>query len=290
MKVSARLLTAAKEIAEDWKSILIITAGCIVTALAYDCFLIPNRIAPGGLSGIGTVLYHRYGLPVGASMLVMNVPLFLLGVSYLGVRFGARTLYATVLLSIAIDAGGFLPSLTDDLLLASIAGGALMGFGLGLVLLQNTTTGGTDLAARLLDKALPWISIGKILLILDSLVVLYASIAFRSYELGLYAVVSIFIGTRVIDAVVEGVDYALAAFIISSYPNLIAQRLLSLPRGVTLLSGEGMYTGDRKDVLLCVVKKREIPRLKKIVRETDPNAFVIVTTVTEVLGEGFKSH
>ncbi|HOV64418.1 MAG TPA: YitT family protein, partial [Spirochaetia bacterium] len=167
---------------------------------------------------------------------------------------------------------------------------ALMGFGLGLVLLQNATTGGTDLAARLLDKALPWISIGKILLILDSLVVLYASIAFRSYELGLYAVVSIFIGTRVIDAVVEGVDYALAAFIISSYPNLIAQRLLSLPRGVTLLSGEGMYTGDRKDVLLCVVKKREIPRLKRIVKETDPNAFVIVTTVTEVLGEGFKSQ
>ncbi len=284
------MIKGALGILRDWKSILTITAGCLVMALAYNCFLIPNKIAPGGLSGIGTVLYHAYGFPVGLSMLIMNVPLFLLGIFYLGSRFGARTLFATILLSLAIDAGGFLPSLTDDPLLASLAGGAVMGLGLGLVLLKNATTGGTDLAARLLDKALPGISIGKILLFLDTLVVLYASVSFRNYELGLYAVVAIFVGARVIDAVVQGVDYAKAVFIISAYPNLIAQRLLSIPRGVTLLSGAGMFTGDRKDVLLCVVKGREIPRLKKIVKDTDPNAFVLVTDVTEVLGEGFKPH
>jgi uncharacterized membrane-anchored protein YitT (DUF2179 family) len=283
------MLETIKAIGKDWRGYLIIVAGCFIAAISFNLFLTPNRIAPGGVGGIGIILHHLFGFPVGVTMLVINVPLFLSGIMIHGRHFGIKTLLATVLLSVFIDGTVFLPLLTDDLLLAAVLGGAMLGLGLGLVFARNGTTGGTDLMAKLLHTVLPFISMGKLLFFVDVCVVAGAAIVFQDFELGLYAGISIFIGARVIDLVLEGVDYAKLAIIISDRADAIADGLLErLDRGVTGLHGKGMYTRKAKNVLLCITRNHEIPKMKQIVRDEDPDAFVIVTDVREAQGEGFK--
>jgi uncharacterized membrane-anchored protein YitT (DUF2179 family) len=283
------MLGTIKAIARDWRGYLIIIAGCFIAAISFNLFLTPNRIAPGGVGGIGIILHHLAGFPVGVTMLVINVPLFIGGIIIHGRHFGIKTLLATVLLSVFIDGTVFLPLLTDDLLLAAVLGGAMLGLGLGLVFRNNGTTGGTDLMAKLLHTVFPFISMGKLLFFVDVCVVAAAASVFRNVELGLYAGISIFLGARVIDLVLEGVDYAKLAIIISDRSEEITRGLLDrLDRGVTGLHGEGMYTRKAKNVLLCITRSREIPKMKQIIREVDPDAFVVVTDVREAQGEGFK--
>ncbi len=267
----------------------VILFGSLCMALGMNLFLIPNKIVAGGLSGIGTVLYHLFGLPVGLSVLVMNVPLFLLSWKILGRSFGVKTLFATVILSVFIDTTSFVSVLTDDLLLASLVGGGMVGMGLGLILRQDASTGGTDLAAKIVHKVLSFISVGQILLVIDALVVLTAGMVFGQYELALYAGVTIFISARVIDAVVIGVNYTKAAYVISEKSDSISQRILKeMDRGVTELKGKGKYTNSDRPVLMCVLRSRDVPHLKQIVSDMDPGAFVFISDVREVLGEGFS--
>jgi uncharacterized membrane-anchored protein YitT (DUF2179 family) len=196
-----------------------------------------------------------------------------------------------VVLSLFIDLFASIPPVTGDLLLAALAGGAMMGVGLGLVFRQNSTTGGTDLAARIIHKSISYISIAQVLLLIDVMVVLTAAFSFKSYELALYAVVTLVVTTKIIDNVTLGINFAKAAHIISFRSDEVAARLLEeLDRGVTGLEGRGLYTGNRKEVLICVLKAREVPGLKRIVREIDPDAFVYLTDVREVFGEGFQAH
>lgn len=277
-----------------WRGIrgfLIIAAGCSITALGISVFLVPNRIAAGGVTGLATVIYSWTGWPVGLVSLALNVPLFLIGFRLIGNAFGLRTLAATLLLSVMIDLFAKIPPVTDDLLLAALAGGALMGLGVGLVFRQDCTTGGTDLAARILHKSIPHISIAQVLLVIDVLVVLAAAISYRSYELALYAVVTLTVTTRIIDSVTVGINFAKAAYVISRRSDEVATTLLEeLDRGVTGLQGRGLYTGANREVLVCVLKAREVPRLKRIVAEIDPGAFVYITDAREVFGEGFQEH
>ncbi len=283
------MLGILKAIGRDWRGYLFIIAGCFIAAISFNLFLTPNKIAPGGVGGIGIILHHLFGFRVGVTMLVINVPLFIAGIVIHGRHFGIKTLLATVLLSVFIDSTVFLPLLTEDLLLAALLGGAMLGLGLGLVFSRNGTTGGTDLMAKLLHTVLPFISMGKLLFFVDVCVVVGAAAVFKDFELGLYAGISIFIGARVIDLVLEGVDYAKLAIIISDRSEAIAEGLLNrLDRGVTGLHGEGMYTRQAKNVLLCITRNREMPKMKQIVKEEDPEAFVIVTDVREAQGEGFK--
>lgn len=286
------------------KSYLLITFGAGITALAIDIFLVPYRIAPGGLSGLATVIYYLTNgkLSIGVTMLAINVPLFLMGYKFIGRKFFIRTLYGTILLSVIIDSSekyignvaqkllldGTLSSTTPDILLYSIIGGFLSGVGLGIVLKMDGTTGGTELAAKLLNKLFRGLTIGQMLLAIDAVIILFAIITFNSILIGLYSLVSLFITTKVIDAIVEGVDYARAIFIISEKQDEISRRLLvELDRGVTELKGRGVYSGKDKNVLLCVAARTQVQQLKEIVHEIDKNAFMILTDVREVLGEGF---
>jgi uncharacterized membrane-anchored protein YitT (DUF2179 family) len=265
---------------------LLIILGCLLTALSFNFFFIPNEIAPGGLSGIATVIFHLFRFPVGVTTLVLNVPLFLVGIRQLGGHFGIRTLLATVLLSVFIDLVK-VPVLTDDSLLASIYGGFLMGVGLGIIFRMNATTGGTDLFAKLIHKYFPAITVAWVLFAVDFVVVVMAAI-FLGPSQGLYAIVSLAVSAKVIDLVQEGLNSAKAVFVISDHSLEISQRIMKdMDRGVTLLSGTGAYTGNAKNVILCVVSRMQITQLKNVIYEIDPNAFAMVTDVKEVMGEGF---
>ncbi|MCX7841730.1 MAG: YitT family protein [Clostridia bacterium] len=289
------------------KAYLWITAGSLITAASINVFMVPYKIAPGGVSGISTVIYYLSGgrVSVGIAMLALNIPLFIAGMRFIGRRFIVRTLFGTVLLSVIIDTtepyarffvNQFFVKLepapsAPDLLLYSIFGGFLMGVGLGVVFRAGATTGGTDLASKIVHHFFPNLTIGQILLFIDSSVILFAAVSFSSFKLGLYAIVTLYISSKVIDAIIEGVNFAKAVFIISDRSTEIAERILKdLDRGVTALKGTGMYTGNRKQVLLCVLHLGQIPALKEIVKNVDEKAFIILTDIREVLGEGFKTY
>lgn len=268
-----------------------ITFGSLLVALSLNLFLVPNKIAAGGFSGIATVVYYvsHYKLPVGMTMLALNIPAFILGVKTIGIDFGVKSVYGTIALSVLTDLTTFLPCITYDKLLASVFGGALMGLGLAIVLLYGATTGGTEMLARIIHKFISFISVGQILLGLDVAVIAMASIVFKNYELGLWAVLTLFACSKVMDAILEGVNFAKALIIISDKSDIIAEKILKeLDRGVTGLHGVGMWTKTEKNVLLCVVKRHEVSRVKNLVKSIDQKAFVILTDVREVLGEGFS--
>ncbi|MBF7081640.1 YitT family protein [Desulfallas sp. Bu1-1] len=266
-----------------------VTAGVVLTALGLDLFLIPNKIAAGGVSGIATILHYVTGSPVGITMLALNVPLFIMGIYRLGLTFGFRSLYGTISLSAAVDFFELLvPVPTRDPLLASLFGGVLVGLGLGLVFRYRGTTGGTDLAAAIV-RTYTGMNIGQLLFLVDASVVLAAGFVFHSWELALYALITIFVTAWVIDMVQEGISYAKAFFIISNRIDVIAEKVLNeLGRGATALKARGLYTGMDREVILTVVNRSEVSRLKEIVYGVDPRAFIIVADVREVLGEGFK--
>ena len=268
-----------------------VSAGVILTALGLDMFLIPNKIAAGGVSGIATILHYLINVPVGAAMLVLNVPLFAMGIYRMGLRFGFRSLYGTIALSVAVDAlAPFLPVPTQDILLASLFGGVLVGLGLGLVFRYKGTTGGTDLAAAVL-RTYTGVNIGQLLFLVDAIVVVAAGITFNSAELAMYALITIFITAWLIDLVQEGFSYAKAFLIISNRPSEISTAIVEgLNRGATAWPARGVYTGVGREVILSVVNRSEVSRLKEIVYSVDPRAFVILADVHEVLGEGFKEY
>lgn len=277
------------EFLKDTKGVFVLILGSFIMAISINMFLLPNKIAPGGVAGIATVIFYLYRFPVGISMLLLNIPLFILGIAYLGGIFGIRTFFATIMLSVAVDITAFVPVITREPLLASIFGGVLMGVGLGLIFRVESTTGGSDLAAKIAHRFIPAFSIGQILLAIDFAVIVFVAAVFRNYELALYAAITLFVSSQIIDGILEGVDFAKAVFIISNNSEKIAQGIMSsLDRGVTGLNGTGMYTNQDRQILMCVLRRREIPALKSLVREIDEDAFVILTDVREVLGEGFK--
>ena len=265
-----------------------ITFGSALTALALTVFLIPNRIAAGGVSGLATVVYYLTNFPVGIMMLIFNIPIFFLGVRVLGASFGARTIYGMIVLSLFTDLlQPLVAPLTNDLLLATIYGGALAGLGLGIVFNSRGTTGGTDMVARLINHYTSF-SIGQGLLLADGFVVLLAGVFFNA-EVALYAAITILISSKTIDLVQEGFDFAKAVLIISSESERVKAEVINvLDRGLTVLKGYGGYTGDDKNVLLCIISRSEVVKLKRLVYQVDPDAFMIITNVHEALGEGFK--
>lgn len=273
-----------------FKDYLWITMGSIVIALALDIFLVPNKIAAGGVSGLATIAYHLLRIPVGALLLGLNVPLFLLSFSELGKRVFVRSLYGALITSVFVEVlTTRVPIATDDVLLAAIYGGILTGIGIGIVLRAGGTTGGTDLAARLLHKYLP-ITVGQGLLAADFVVISLAGIFFNA-ELALYALLSLIITSKMIDLVQEGISFAKAAYIISDHSEEISKAIFKvLGRGVTALKGKGMFTGGDRPVLICVVGKTEESRLKDLIYGIDQKAFVFITDAHEVLGEGFKDY
>ena len=282
MKKHKQWLTRENLIA--WGQIVL---GCLIGALAYPWFLVPNHIAPGGLTGLATVFNYLFGWPVGTTSLLMNIPLFLIGFKAMGGGFAIRSLAATLLFSLFID---LLPlgCLTQDPMLASVFGGALLGVGLGLIQRAGATTGGTDMAARMVHKHLPYLSVGMILFAIDGIVVVLAGI-YIHIEHALYAFISIYVSSMLINLVIDGPTTEKACYVITSaYEQVKTEVMAELNRGVTLLSAKGGFSGEERPILLCVVSAQEVARLKMIVRRTDDKAFVFISDAHEVLGEGFR--
>ena len=286
MNLTERLKKAAmKEQLQAWLQIVL---GCVIGAAAYPTFLDPGKIAPGGLTGVAMILKHLWGWDIGITSLILNIPLFVVGYKAMGRVFAFRSLVATILFSLMID---LLPlsEIPVEPILGTLYGGILLGIGLGFILRGGATTGGTDMAARMVHKYLPFMSVGMFLFLIDCVVVVAAWFFIGSSE-ALYALICIFVSGKAVDMVMLGLSSNKACFVISDQWEKVSQRLLNeMERGVTQLSARGAYTGTERPVVLCVLPPQEVSRLKEIVRQEDERAFMFITEAHEALGEGFSS-
>lgn len=272
------------ETLDAWLKIII---GCIIAASAYPMFMTPHNIAPGGLTGVAIILNYLFHVPVGITSLLLGIPLFIIGWRRVSAQFALRSLGATVIFSLLIDILPW-PSITDDYLMATLFGGILLGVGLAIIMTSNATTGGTDMLAQMLHHWFPSIRVGVFLTALDGCVVLAAWFT-MSANAALYALCNIYICARVIDMMLSGWGSAKACYIITDSAPKVADRIMhELDRGVTLLDAIGAYSGEPHRMIVCVAGGREIPRVKRIVRDEDPKAFLFITDTHETLGEGFN--
>lgn len=277
-----------RSVRDELFNILLIAAGLILATLGYRLYLIPNNVAPGGFTGIGQIVNHLVpAVGVGLVNLLLNVPLFLVSLRSMGLGFGLRSLISSVALSLMLD---YLPvpAMTDDVLLSAVFGGVLCGAGFGLVLRGHATTGGSDMLASIVHRHVPALKVSVCLFAVDATVVIASGFVFDA-SAAMYALISVFVMNVVIDQVLEGPGLARSHIIITNHGEKMAERILrELDRGVTAIEAKGMYSGEGRTMLLCVVSRLEAVRLRSIVYSVDPRAFVIVQNVHEALGEGFK--
>ncbi len=272
-------------------NITAIVVGATVMSFAYNLFLIPNKIVPGGVGGVSMILNHFLGTPVGVVIVALNIPLFLIGIRVLGKSYGVKSVLGIIVSSALIDVFGYVLPVgpaTDNPILAGIFGGLMLGAGLGLVFRGGGSTGGTDIIGQLISLKSN-LSTGTAILLVDGAVIAASGISFGRFELALYGFVSLYVQSRAIDLVLEGLSYTRAVFIISDHASSISKAInTTMNRGATLLEGEGSHTGRPRKVIFSVMSKREVLRARDIARTVDPKAFVIITDVYEVLGEGFR--
>lgn len=261
----------------------------LLYAAAIALFLDPNQLAPGGVSGIAIIVNHLTQLPTGTLILMMNVPLLALGMWKLGWRFVLETLIAVVASSIFTNLLSPLGPLTRDPLLAAAAGGALLAVGMGLLFKLGATSGGTDILIRVIKLKYKHLKTGSLFLLTDCCVIAASALVFRNVDLALYAAIATVLSSFCLDLVLYGRDEAKLVYLVTDHAKAVAQRLLQeLEIGVTYLQGQGAYTRDDKQVILCAMQKRLLPRVQEIAMEEDPYAFLIVTSASEIFGEGFK--
>ena len=254
-------------------------------------FTAPNQIAPGGVMGLATALHDLIGVPIGTFTAAVNLPLLLIGTRHLGRKFLWRTLFSTLLVTLLLDwvFPFFLPVYQGNLILAAVYGGAMIGAGMGLVFLQDGSTGGMDIVNQLLRRRFPQIPLGKFVLGSDLVVIVIAALVYRNAETALYAAMTVYISSHLLDTVLYGWKTGKLAFIVSRHSTEIAHAIGSqMRRGATLLAGKGSYSGQHQWMILCACRSREVVRLKQLIRRIDPKAFCVVTQASEVLGEGFE--
>lgn len=277
---------------KTFKSYGMMALGCVIFALGFDWFFVPNQVGVGGLTGLAQVI--NLLLPwasVGVVTAILNIPLFLLGWRLIGGHLLVSSLFSMAVSSLAIDGIALLYTFPPmDPMLASVCGGATIGLGLGIVFAQGATTGGTDIVARLLKLKFPWLPMGKLVLFPDFVVLTMVAFAFSSLNPALYGLVALFVSTKVMDTVLYGMDQSKVAYIITERWREISDAILDINRGVTILTAEGAYTGEEKRVLMAAFKQREIVDIKRLVHNTDPDAFLIVCDARDVLGEGFGEY
>ncbi len=267
-----------------------IVAGSACFGTSIGLFSAPNNIAPGGLSGLMTLANYLWGLPIGTLVLVANIPLLAVAWLVLGRGFAARTVMGTVVSSVVIDvATALLPAFSGDRLLAAIFGGVLAGTGLGLILSRGATTGGAEIIAHLLERRYPHIPIGKLILLLDGIVIGLSALVYGELESPLYAIILVYISSVLTDRLVYGGQKGSTVLIISKQHKAISSRIIAeMQRGVTLLDATGGYTGEAGQVLLCAVRRRELYTLKQLALNADPAAFLLLIPADEVHGLGFR--
>ena len=279
-----------------WYDYFIIVLGTGILALGIACFYDPIGLVTGGFSGLAIVIKHvsalfiEGGIPLWLTNIALNIPVFILAYFLKGKKFIGKTLFGTIMLSVWLYILPVIDFAEGDLMIAALFGGLCAGAGIGLVIRVGATTGGTDMVAALVQLKLRHFSIVQILLVIDGIVVLLGLLIFGMRPT-LYAMIGIVVQTKVSDLIVEGFNYSKAAYIITNEHEEVAKRIMTeLERGVTGLQAKGMYTKQDKCVLYCIVTQKEIIGLKDIVNEVDPSAFVIVSDVKEVLGEGFQEY
>lgn len=291
MKRENYLMSTSKKL--KFQDILFITVGTALMAFAVASVFDPASLITGGFSGLAIIIRQLTehivpgGVPLSVTNLILNVPFLLLAMKLKGFRYLLRTGFATVMLSFWLYILPVIPLAEGDLLLSALYGGLIMGVGIGLVFVAQATTGGTDLIAALIQHFLRHYSTATIMWVLDTLIVVFGAYLF-GIQMALYAIIAIYLTSRIADGLIDGLKFSKAAFIITEKPDELSRLLMSdLDRGVTGIDATGMYSGDAKKMLFCVVAKKEIVQLKELTKECDPKAFVIVTDVREVLGEGF---
>ena len=270
-----------------------ITLGAALYSLSFDWFYVPNQIGFGGLTALGMILNHLSpAIPIGAVVLVLNIPIFILGWKFLGGHTLVSSLFAMAATSVLVDliaAAYTFPPM--DPMLAAVFGGVMLGVSLGMIFSKGATTGGTDLIARLLKLPFAWLPVGKLLMAVDLSMLLAVSIAFRSMESAMYGIISLYISTLVMDGVLYGMDQSKVAYIVTARPQEVAAEIdRQMDRGATFLHGEGSFSREEKLVLMCAFKQKQIVPLKALVHELDPEAFLIVCNAHEVLGQGFRRY
>ena len=275
------------------KSYVLIVLGAVIHAVAFNMFLGPNQIPMGGLSGLAQIINFLIPiLPVGTMNMVMNVPLLLLSGKLLGRRMLISSVVAVATSSVAIDAIGAMHDFAAmDPFLSAIFGGAMMGLGLGLISAQNATLGGTSTLARLVKIKYPWLSTGSLIMGSDVVILVLAVIAFGKLEAALYGTIALLALEMIMDKVLYGMDPSKVAYIVSEQAQEIAKVLMTeQERGVTVLRGEGAYTGDEKKILMVAFRQKDIVQIKRTVHAMDEKAFMVVVDASTVLGGGFEDY
>lgn len=268
---------------------VMITVASFVYAVSVSLFLDPNSLAPGGITGIAIILNRLFGIETGTWMLLINIPILLIGIWKFGLRFILSTIYCTAMTSLFTNLLTPVGAVTTDPLLASLTGSALMAVSMGWVFKAGSTTGGTDIIIKLLRLKFPYLKTGALFFLTDVVIVIASAFVFRNIDKALYAGIVVIITSVVLDVVLYGRDEAKLIYIISDHAEKIAGRLLEeLDIGVTYVQGSGAYSGKEKSVIMCAMKKNISPKAEEIVKEEDPLAFMIVTSATEIFGEGYK--
>lgn len=271
------------------KDYLFIALGTFILAIAINVFMAPNKVSAGGITSLGTILLHLFGVRISVTNLVCNVVLFIFGFRKLGRYAVVQTASGIVLLSLFLEVTSKIPVYTGDILIASVAGGVLMGTGVGLVVRQGASTGGSDFAGLILKRLLPHIPLATLIMLIDCAIVLASGIVFHSFSVTFYSVLSLFVCSLLTDKIITFGDSAKMVQIFSSHAQEITEHIIKdFERGVTGIHCVGMFEKNEALMLECIVKPRELPLYLNLVRSIDKNAFVIIANVQEVLGEGFK--
>lgn len=280
-----------KKLRKTIKNYAYMGVGSLLYSLSLALLLDPNNLAPGGVSGIAIILNRFVPIQVGTLILLMNIPIMIMGFVWLGKQFCFRSFLCLVVTSFLINEFSVMfQPIVDDKILAALWGGGMMGLGIGLVMKQNASTGGMDVVVKLLRKRFPELKTSALYLVLDSSVVVAASICFRNVSLAMYAGICIYFSSHLLDLVLYGKDEANLVYIISDKNEEIAESFLeNLDIGVTYIEGKGGYSKDEKQVIMAVMKKHVSAKAEEVIKEIDPKAFMIVTSATEIFGEGYKN-
>lgn len=274
-----------------WDGVIIVL-GTTLLALGIYCFTAPNQIAPGGVSGLSTLIHDLTDLPLGFLSGVFNLPLLWLGYRHLGKAFFYKTLLSVVSFTVIYDRVlPVMPVYQGDPILAALFGGVVMGTGIGITFLCDGSTGGLDISSKVIQQKYPHIKIGTVVFLSDLVIIGVAALVYRDVTTAMYALIAMFVSTRMIDTVLYGMDLGKMVWIVTQKGDELAEVLLrETHRGVTKIPTVGAYTGKENQTLLCAVRQNQYHQLKTIVMRTDPEAFLIVATATEVVGEGFRSN
>ena len=269
--------------------ILQLAFGSIIMAIGISQFLLPNKLSSGGFSGLATIPYYLFNWPMGITILILNIPCFIIAFIRIGKEFFFKSLLGTILLSLCIDIFGQYPPLTNDRILGCIYGGVIIGIGTAIILKVSASTGGSDLVSVIIKSFKPGLSTSNLIVIFDIVVITLNMIAFKELEIGLYSAIAIFIMGKMIDIIFEGIGFSKMIFIVSDKYEKISKEIgKSIARGTTGIYSKGMYTDKKRMMIMCIASRGEVIKIRQIANKIDKTSFIVISNVREVFGKGFK--